>query len=471
MSYSGFGRWARSLTHLPLVLLMLTGQTVYAQAEPQTQTPRVIAGFGSSVCDGYGDHLDRGGYIGRLEALLDDRGWQVLDVSRGGDNTLSIRERWEPTSEPTARPVGPDRYLLPHHPGYVILGLSLGNEGIKTIDAQQREKIYNQFRDGMLDLVKRCREAGMTPVVVNCYAREDFDQAEYDATRRMNLLINSWDVPSVNVLGAIDDGHGRWAPGFFHDAWHPSGGGYDEMFLAFVPSLFDAILAGKPIPTLAAGVGCAHIEASDRPVLQFKPDDPIHAFSAVFAFKTEADGMLAMVEGIDGKLETKTQRFGMSSRVMPTDVRFSASIGIEDGSLVYRGTNGAVVLSPEAVSDGRWRQVAITHRAAAGQTLIYLDGRLVSTVNERLIPDTFSLGGGAAFDARDWFIYRSALSAYEAAALAEGKMIQSSLEVYAPLRDEVFTVGKPIENRAQSLSEVTVVSDGIACQAQPIETR
>ena len=33
--------------------------------------------------------------------------------------------------------------------------------------------------------------------------------------KKMNLLINSWDVPCVNLLGTLDDGHGHF-PGGVH---------------------------------------------------------------------------------------------------------------------------------------------------------------------------------------------------------------------------------------------------------------
>jgi hypothetical protein len=57
-------------------------------------------------------------------------------------------------------------------------------------------------------------------------------------------------------------------------------------------------------------------------------------------------------------------------------------------------------------------------------------------------------------DARDVLIYRSALNSDEAAALWKGALPQASLEVYAPLAERQFGKGLPVENRAQSLSEL-----------------
>ena len=46
-----------------------------------------------------------------------------------------------------------------------------------------------------------------------------------------------WDVPSVNFLGAVDDGTGKWAKGFWHDALHPNAAGHAELVRTFVPTL------------------------------------------------------------------------------------------------------------------------------------------------------------------------------------------------------------------------------------------
>ena len=82
-----------------------------------------IAVFGSSVAFGTGDELGKEGYTGRLRALMAPRGWEVLNQSRGGDSTKTMAPRFAPEGEPQPN----TRYLLPVHPDYVLLGLSLGN--------------------------------------------------------------------------------------------------------------------------------------------------------------------------------------------------------------------------------------------------------------------------------------------------------------------------------------------------------
>jgi hypothetical protein len=53
--------------------------------------------------------------------------------------------------------------------------------------------------------------------------------------RRANVEQAQWDVPTVNVLGAIDDGKGHWALGW--DDKHPQASGHAEFAYSFVPSL------------------------------------------------------------------------------------------------------------------------------------------------------------------------------------------------------------------------------------------
>jgi lysophospholipase L1-like esterase len=224
-----------------VVCLVLLATSAVAQSVSEGGRDRRIAVFGSSVPNGTGDELRKEGYTGRLRELLATRGWDVLNQSRGGDTTSRLAERFEPAGEPA-----PDtRYLLPVDPGYAIIALSLGNEGIKTASNADADRVVEQYAAGLRAMIERCREHAIVPIVTLAYSRADFGPREHQAVRRMNLLINSWDVPSVNLLGAVDDGFGRWAVGFEYDTNHPNAAGHQEMFHTFMPTLFDALAAGK----------------------------------------------------------------------------------------------------------------------------------------------------------------------------------------------------------------------------------
>ena len=107
-------------------------------------------------------------------------------------------------------------------------------------------------------------------------------------------------------------------------------------------------------------------------------------------------------------------------------------------------------------ADDAWHQILVSHYTARGVTLLFVDGTLAGTLNERRSPTRVSLGGTTPVDARDFLFYRSALNADEVAALHGGALLQASLEIYSPLDNAAFTPGAPVENRAQSMTAATV---------------
>jgi hypothetical protein len=77
----------------------------------------------------------------------------------------------------------------------------------------------------------------------------------------------------------------------------------------------------------------------------------------------------------------------------------------------------------------------IVHRYADSSTLIYLDGRLLSTLREQIEPAAFVLGSkNTAIEFRNLKIYRSALN-YDEIKAGETALIHASLECYVPLID------------------------------------
>jgi hypothetical protein len=52
-----------------------------------------VALWGSSVANGAGDESGLGGYAKHLQQQMAAQGWELLNLSRNGDNTVSIRDR------------------------------------------------------------------------------------------------------------------------------------------------------------------------------------------------------------------------------------------------------------------------------------------------------------------------------------------------------------------------------------------
>ncbi len=196
---------------LGIVLLLLTSalEPVLAvdmqegkRSRGQNDIPKTIAVLGSSVASGWVTSYEKlrdlkNGYAYRMERLLAPRGWKVVNVSTPGDDTKKVLQRMK-------------RDLRRAKPGYVLIGLSMSNEGLETEDP---DMVIESYTQGIEKIIETCRENNMTPVVGLCYANDNFTATQYAYLKRMNRLINTWDVPSINLLGPLDDGRGRLLTG------------------------------------------------------------------------------------------------------------------------------------------------------------------------------------------------------------------------------------------------------------------
>ena len=387
--------------------------------------PFKISVMGSSVANGQGADSNHG-YAYMFGELQDERfknqetrlPWYTSGISIGGNSTLNLLARYND--------------LLYDCGKYVIFGLSLGNEGIHG--AADQQAIYNQFKDNMQTLISKAREDGKYPVMMNNYTRGDFEESDYRYVKQMNLLIHEWDLPSVNMLGAIDNGSGKWADGYQNgtDLYHPNTEGHREFLYAMVPSLFDAIEAGKTLPARVSGT--SYTLAGK--VLEFTPEETVHPFTISFKVKGATDGTIAT--------------FTNGGNTMGT-------LKIQEGKVVYNSPSQGKIVGGD-VTDNQWHVVSLTHYYAQGRTLLYTDKSLAGELNEKLTVGKFIIGDNSSTEGREYselFFYRSAMNEEEINKLCDGSMLKSSLEIYAPLDGSKST----IENLAQSMNTVVVKSE------------
>lgn len=381
-----------------------------------------IVFFGSSVPFGQGA-TGKYGYASRYATLLAQRNatgqgalWTTSNISVPGDNTVKVLARW-------------DRDLLPQRGRYVVYALALGNEGIHG----GGQPVFDQFVTNMRVLIQRARARGMVPVVTNSYPRNDYTAQDYAYIRRLNLLLQGWAVPTVNLLGAVDDGTGHWAAGYWDDALHPNDQGHAELLHAWVPSLFAALRAGKPLPYRQSTAG---VRLGRAGALRFVPEALVHPFTQVFSFRTTGRGCLLTLQD--------STRAG------------SLCIG-RGGRLSYASAVAGQLTTPASVADGQWHQVMLTHYFARGETILYVDSSRVGSLPERLRTRQLTLGGRAAprdGQFRNWLFYRAGMNADEAHALAADSLPRSSLELYAPL-DGRRADRDSLVNLAQSTNVLT----------------
>ncbi|HEY4416229.1 MAG TPA: LamG-like jellyroll fold domain-containing protein [Verrucomicrobiae bacterium] len=423
-----------------------------ANIETNTSSPAnergVLSVLGSSVAHGSrssGDIHNQfingsyvNGYAADLTVAQKTNGWQVVNQSIGGDTTGRVRSRFY-------------RDEVPVHADEVLIGLSLGNEGLAK--SPHPQAVFNHFFTGITNLIAMARSNNILPLLGNQYPKNDYSSNEYVYLKKMDLLLNTLDVASVNFLGATDDGFGHWVNNSFinlgsGDGTHPSDAGYYEMFLTIVPSVFDAIKAGKPTPHWGHRAKFLHLATGSTQAasLSFYPSLPMHSFTVSFRVRSATTGTVAAI-------------------ILP-DSSISPHVEITPTSLAYISADGVTNSSVVSGTDNAWHEVVIAHGWARGQTRFYVDGTLASTVSERLAPVGFVLGSrgnGATLsgspvqaDYQDWFVYRSMLNFEEVSAQHQGIFQQASLELYAPLDDASFTLGATVANAAQSLSTAVI---------------
>lgn len=442
------GRWSWRSVFVPLLLGGALDVAVASDVPAASNVCPAVAEhkivfMGSSVCFGataspvggtfsfyqsYGAALR--GYAFDHAVALNGRfkqglgaNWDVSNISVGGNSTPNVLARWT-------------KDLLPQCGRYVVYGLSLANEGIMT-----NPSAFDQFKTNMAKLIQDARGSGMVPLVVNNYANNDYTPALYSKIQSMNLLIHQWDVPTINVMGAIDDGAGHWAPGYFTSAGHPNDQGYAEMAASFVPSLFDALQAGTPRPQKQT-TSFATLNSGDQ--VEFHPEAGLHSFTVIVDIRTASPGPL---------LGYKDGAAAGGVFIDPT------------GVLVYQTSKtGKTFKGQVPVNDGAWHTVAFTHYVSMSKTILYVDAvKQIEVSADGIHSDEFSLGGPnarGAVDFRNLLFYRAGMTQVELNAIKSGAFLQSSLEIYAPLDGQGKILAAAIANLAQSTNLLSARSVG-----------
>jgi lysophospholipase L1-like esterase len=406
-----------NMKHVWITFLVVCCQLAFGQSREKTH----LTFWGSSVCNGTGAENKHGyawkAYHGNI---IDTTRYAYANASTGGDNTLKVEQFDRLTQK-----------LYPTQPDIVVIGLSLSNEGIRrAMDENEREQILEQFRSRLLALADSLDRQGIQPVIANCYAHSFFSPEHYRFTRRMNEILNTWKYPSINILGTIDDWRGRWGEGYAHDPGHPNDKGHQEMAYAIVPSLFDAIQAGKPIPGYDWNRSYTQLineQRSEHPI-SIEVGSVMHSFTISFRAKEMKDGSIAGFTAQEGE----------------------HTLVIEGNTLRYKSLSVPV---KEPISE--WTHIVLAHSYANQQTMLIVNGSLVGTVKEQLAPTHIYFGGTvASMDMKDLALHRACLNTEEAQGLYNKKFIQSSLEFYSPLTSTIR--GEELNNRAQSFTKAKI---------------
>ncbi|MCJ7581744.1 MAG: GDSL-type esterase/lipase family protein [Candidatus Aminicenantes bacterium] len=422
---------------LILVAGLLPAESLQLKSEPGVKVEDsgkkqpIIAILGSSMAAGWVTSREakfdmKNGWAFRLERLLAPKGYRVINISMPGDTTDKVLDRLE-------------KDLFPLDPDIVIISLSLENEGIRGLWDKEPQKVYADFRDNLKIIIEKCKKNGISPVVASCYASDNFTEDwHYAFIKKMNLELAQWQIPGINLLGALDDGTGRFVEGITFDLDHPDSVGHEELFHSIVPGMFDKILQGIPLSNKSTSNGFFPVRRREQTTpLSYISEHPIHSYTMHFEVRSMSPGTIASILGYQG--------------------RSSQLIWLDESRFQYISADGQEHFIKTDIEGKSWNGVCISHRFIMGETRIFINGNPVFRIEEDLLPLQFILGGpggdspkfeSSRSDYREWMVYRTALNTDEAITLHQGILLQPSLELYVPLSEPDWENDEPLKNHA-----------------------
>lgn len=173
--------------------------------------------IGSSVCVGTGATQDFG-WSAMLARRLESQGWETSSCAIGGQTTADILLRLE-------------RDVIIRRPAACIVGLGLANEGLPRARTETEGRIIQGiFQSNLLRIVRALQQAGIRTALGGVYPHNAYGEMHCALLRETDRTMAGWGVPVYRWLDALEDGHGHFKPGLFHDDGHPCDEGYRVMY-------------------------------------------------------------------------------------------------------------------------------------------------------------------------------------------------------------------------------------------------
>ena len=375
---------------------------------------------GSSVAYGSGATNDKG-WARMLEDKLESTGhWDVINKCIGGNTTKDVLSRLS-------------RDVLSCDPDMVVIGLSLANEGLCS--DRDPQDVYTSYTQGLKKITQILQANDITPVICNCYPNSNYDYAQYSYIRQMNFEINSWPLPSINFLSAVDNGHGQWTEGHSRDAGHPNDNGHTEMYYNIPISFFDNYIGQDPYTIIDSDKSITLFGQSETAPLECNIENEMHSLTIIFEFRplelTNAP-ILEISPGLTLSVNSKKR-------------------------LEYNSGNQKIT-STKKLKKGQAYNIALVISYNESTAQLYLDGKQLGQIFQTPTPINKILLGGdstTAFDRaqyRNCLIYRGALNSEELEFVFDGNILRSSLQLYSPFYDPLTLTNTRLINLAPTSS-------------------
>ncbi|PSL42122.1 lysophospholipase L1-like esterase [Planomicrobium soli] len=408
----------------------LNGLPRATKTVPKAYKERVVF-LGSSSSEGTGP-TDRTKAWFTLIAERLGPDYEVIIRGIGGNKTPDVLSRFY-------------RDVAPLQPDFVIIQLTLGNEGIYT--ASDKIAVYQQFRKNLLKIVRMVQQIGATPILASQGPTRNFNTMYYNHAAQLNSEFERMGIHSIDWLGNLTETNGLWISTLMADSLHYNDRGHQMIRDSFPPSLLAkaSFQDAKPIRTRSGHINIA-VAATETPMF-FIPDYPPLNWTVFLRVKyaqpTQAAGIIS---------------FNSTDRLFVTQ-NVQGRINVNVGGITTQ------VDVPETIAWNTWYSIAVTYHAETKEFIVYINGIEIlrrTEVNSILSKVTISGRDGsgnltlnnASF--KDLAVYRTRLSERQIRTLQEGEYTQTSLDLYAPLNDKIATPGTQLINLASTTSTLVV---------------
>lgn len=425
-----------------IVSTTINGVEKVLHGSPNFQRKKVLV-IGSSTTATAGASTLNNGYAYRLKTALVAMGYDVTVRGNGGDTTTAIKNRFYTD-------------VVPLNPDFVIIQLTLGNEGIQS----NAETAYDSFKNGIIDLIKMCQQHGATPVIAGVSANGTLSATQTAYLRNMDKEFEALGVYMFNFRGAVADlsTNAYLASADSGDNIHPNDTGHLALYNTIPPSLFNQLHMWKStdiVPSRAGGIVLSPDGTNDGTVdpILFTPSVAIPTFTVAFWHRSNLGLTAKAYVGIGG-----------------------GSGRLKDNANTYQwvASNGTSTINSTVnfITDARWHHIAITHNSIEQLTRLYIDGVLIGSVAETSLTlskltllgrsDGNTGGNAMGNELKDVLVYRSRLDAEQIKDLYNGNYLKSSLEIYSPMNDKLVAVNNRLLNCAPTDSRFIIKSSRMA---------
>ncbi len=419
---------------ITIFLIILLTISIYAKEKKK------VVILGSSVASGwvtsYKTKYDmKNGWAYRLERNYSDE-YEVINISIPGNKTTDVLNRLE-------------KDLFSLSPNYVIISLSLSNEGIM---GENKDSVFTLFNSNLLSIINKCKENNITPIIGYCYPNDEYSEIEYEYIKKMNAFINGLNYSSINFCGNINNGKGNFINGYTYDEGHPDNTGHEEMFYSLSTSIFEKIFSKE----LKIDRSIKGTKINNN--LYFIPKEIMHSFTISIEISNDEIVKSFEIENYDEN---------------------NIKIELFKNKLIFDGEE--LFLN---ASNNKYSNLCISYNFLLNKVAIYLDGKFLFNKEKKLIPLCFVFYKNNKTEYRNLTINRATLSGEEIAQLNEGIIQKGSLDLYVPfnkntaniinsklqltnIKTEYFSKKEELKNRIK-LAEQQKKNEPVVIEKKPI---